>query len=93
MGEIQMVVDNLNEKHHKVIEFMILGREGWQYQQDIRKNNRLQQTAEIGIYTSWNLFYADRSTEDLEAPRKPLQGAEALLDCNSYSETVLIASQ
>lgn len=36
-----------------------------------------------------NLLYADRSTEDLEAPRKPVQRAEALLDSNFYSETVL----
>lgn len=35
MGKILMVVDNLNENHQKTIEFTILGKEGWQYQQDI----------------------------------------------------------
>lgn len=40
-----------------------------------------------------NTFYADRSAEDLEAPKKPVQRAAALLDCNFCSETVLIASQ
>lgn len=49
-----MVVDNLNENHHKVIEFMILRRkEGWQYHQDILKKGRLQQTERIGSHTSW----------------------------------------
>lgn len=41
MAKILMVVDNLNENHHKVIEFMILRRkEGWQYQQDILKKGQ-----------------------------------------------------
>lgn len=54
MAKILMVVDNLNENHHKVIEFMILRRsEGWQYQQDILEKGRLQQTERIGSYTSW----------------------------------------
>lgn len=67
MGEIQMVVDNLNENHHKVIEFMVLGKEGWQYQQDIRKKidfNKLQKllstplgtcSMQTGVQKIWKL--------------------------------------
>jgi len=40
MAKILMVADNLNENHHKLIEFMILRREGWQYQQDIKKKRQ-----------------------------------------------------
>lgn len=93
MGKILMVVDNLNENHHKVIEFTILGREGWQYQQDINKKKDFNKLQELVAAPLGNLFYADRSTEDLEAPRKAIQRAEALLDCNFYSETMLTASQ
>lgn len=38
MGMILMVVDNLNENHHKVIEFTILGKEEWQYHKTFKKN-------------------------------------------------------
>lgn len=96
MGKILMVVDNLNENHHKVIEFMILGRERWQYHKTLGKKKvyiDFKELQELVSSPLGNLFYADRSTEDLEAPREPVQRAEALLDSNFYSQTVLIASQ
>lgn len=39
MSKILMVVDNLNENHHKVIEFTILGKEEWQYHKTFKKIN------------------------------------------------------
>lgn len=58
-----------------------------------KKKIDLKKLQELVSTLLGNTFYADRSAEDLEAPKKPVQRAEALLDCNFYSETVLIASQ
>lgn len=82
-----MVVGNLNENHPKVIEFMILRRrEGWQYQQDVFKPDKLQQTEIIGSYTSW-----DR-VRFRKLPIKSVQRAEALRESTFCPKTITIGS-